>query len=235
MLKEYLTIKNNMAEINYKKVSKQFLEELYRVKGELGVDWELNTDNFQGFQKMPEKSYTARAEVNMVYNRKERGRNPKKVTGILFQSGNTTGDGFVPRKKDGEAELYISIGSNVNGLWMPRLTCLDAITINEGGERLRCYKHLTSSPLEYSEGIDFGTNVVCPKRFDFTFDRADGYGDPHFIAFNLTTRLSLPFDIDYQIGAFVSFQEPCEELDILKGIVNEDTMRRFVSRRLNQN
>lgn len=218
-----------MTTIDYDQASRQLLEELHKSSRELGADWAIM--NTGCFREIPGKNYTAKTESTLVYKKNPNEPTTRKITAVLFRSGDHTGDANMqPRKKEGEAELFISVGSSLDGRWIPRLTCFNAVTSDNKG-RLTCYKHLTSNREEYLKTFAYALDVTCLRRFDLTFDRSQNYGDPHLIAFDRTLRLFTPiYDADYQIGAFVSFPEPCRELDILRERVRDDGLAKLLDK-----
>ena len=199
--------------IDYEQASRQLSEELHQASRELGVDWAITETPF--FIETPHKNYTARAESTWVYSGEQPSPTIRRITAILFRPDDHTGDNpRLPRRKEGEAELFISIGSKVNQNWVPGLTCLELWT-SRGDASTFKYNQVTSHKKEFLESLQYGPQIACPRRFDFTFDRARNFGDPHLTTFKLNLATH-HFNIDYQIGAFVAFHEPCRELDLLR-------------------
>jgi hypothetical protein len=207
-----------MTTIDYQQANRQLGEELSKACGELGVQWSISGS--PEFREFPGKNYTAKAEAELAYQASEEQRK-RKLTAVLFRPRDHTGnEGMQPRKKEGEAELVISIGSSVDGIWIPKLTCLELGERLEGGG-LGIYKQVTSSEEVYMGGLKFGADITRPRRFDLTYDKIRGFGDCHLTHFNPALSRIASRDIDYQIAAFVGFQEQCEELGTLREAVRQ--------------
>jgi len=192
-----------MKEISIWDANRNVESELQRVSQELGDLWDIN--HYVPLGEMPDKNYTARGGSHLLFNT---CLAEGQLVTVLFQPGDSTGN--VPRPKQGEAELYIALGSSVDGKWFSGLTSLDAVSSN-----IKTYKQLTMPAQEYIEALS-GKRKNPDKRFDFTFDRDEGYGNPHVIGFQPYIPVAGSLDIDYQVGAFVNFPRKCEELDILR-------------------
>jgi hypothetical protein len=220
-----------MARLNLNQANERTQEEFAVISRELGPDWEIG--HYMPLKETPDKLYTAKGGAFMFHNTVSAGR----LTTILFQPGDNTGNqSWVPRQKEGEAELYISIGSSVDGGWFPGLTHLVALDSPYKSEEMMpqemfAYKELTTPFREYLERLGGYHWERLPRRLDFTHDKERSYGNPHVIGFSEATDIGArPHMIDYQIGAFINFPEPCEELEHLRektseGFLHEGAVR----------
>ncbi|MFA4960426.1 MAG: hypothetical protein WC548_02070 [Candidatus Pacearchaeota archaeon] len=215
-----------MEEIDYEQASRRVVERFNNLSRELDYLWSIASLGI--FQETPEKGYTARMDFRLFCSKRTQGAG--EAVAILFSPDDATGNNddyviseidskWTPRKKVGEAELYVAIGSNVDGEWFPGLTSLEAVSIGENPIITHGYKRLTLSQQEYLRRLERGDKSLPHRRFDFTFDNSINFGNPHAIGFRNFPQGS-PI-IEYQIGVFVPFKEQYDELDFLRKKIEE--------------
>ncbi len=209
-----------MIPLNLNQANERTREELSKISRELGRPWEIC--DYSEFELTSQKGYTARAESHLYFHKTLAGGEGRLVA-VLFQPGDNTGNQkWIPRKKEGKAELFLSLGSSVDGEWFSGLTHLVALDEPFNPEdmlpqEIFAYKELTASSRQYLEKLRGFNLDKLPRRLDFTYDKSRNFGDPHVIGFSEATVIGArPHEIDYQIGAFVSFPRECPELNILR-------------------
>lgn len=190
--------------------------ELRVIVAEIGSDWRV--EDYEPMEGVRGKHYSAKGGIQLVRN-----KTPVQFVSVLFQPNDNTGkEDWIPRKKGGEAEFFIALGSSVDGKWVSGLTSLACLGV-PGGDETMAYKHLSTDRAEYLRR--WGTPASQspkPRRFDFSFDRKENYGDSHVVGFPRSLEIAArPFEINYQVGAFGLFGKPCAELDILREVVQK--------------
>jgi hypothetical protein len=165
----------------------------------------------------PEKGYTAKSEAQINYEDNPLGSGIVNV--LVFQLGDGTGNqqdfsipgipaAWTPRKKKGFAEVYLSLGTYLDGEWYERLTSLSGFTLDREG-MIQKYADLTLPKLRVVK--DF-------KTYALTFDNETNYGNPHAVVLEPNNRLA-DVETTFQIGAFLLFPENQKSLEEIRQVL----------------
>ncbi|HLC53579.1 MAG TPA: hypothetical protein VJK03_03465 [Candidatus Nanoarchaeia archaeon] len=209
------------------------------IKGELEEAlYELNKgfkiENMGRLELMADKPYTAISKTSVSYDRRPLGNGT--VSTVLFMPGDGTGSTkdfqhpgilpeWTPRLKEGYAELFIPIATIDGDNCIRGATSLDLVTLNpqrydSQSHPLQKYAHLTLSSEEWRNAIAHGNNNS--RKYAFTFDREEGFGNPHATIFYPDIIEGMPNQKIIQVGAFLAFPEKNEALDeIIEIIANQ--------------
>ncbi len=196
------------------KANSRIVTELGNIARDLGSGWSIG--DFKGLNLDPTKNYAAKGSAQFVYH----GVPVSNLVAVMFGIDDNTGaEKWVPRKKEGEAEFYAALGSDVGGEWFSGLTLLTcAIGNSESplGEG-DAFRILTTSRDDYLAALDYRKSGNDLRRYDFTFDRSVPFGDPHVMGFSPEVAQITPNKrINYQIGAFALFSQPSDALNELR-------------------
>lgn len=202
-------------------------QSLQRAVSQLGEDFRVCITTT--FETVPGKGYTAKFNSSIGFREKLLGRG--QITCVLFRPGDSTGEKNnefeegrrlpygTPRKKEDFAELFVSVGTAKGNLWLPGINFLEAINGDSFGP-LNIYKCLTLGERPQAELLK---NILADdkpfpeqRRFDFTLDRSQNYGDPHAIVWHESAPSPSYRNPYFQVGAFLGFPQDCEELRILR-------------------
>ncbi|MEK6918699.1 MAG: hypothetical protein AABW73_01540 [Nanoarchaeota archaeon] len=174
-------------------------------------------------EETPEKGYTAKTELDIGIKGGKGRIGTSKLQLVLFRPRDGTGTResyalerlppkLTPRRKDGVAELFMTVGTGYRNMWWPGINNLRELTVNaESG--LRELYPLGLEEGEWAEIVSGRKGLVAPKKtaFAYTHDSRTGYGNPHAIIFSNPQTKNLPRidDIEplFQLAAFLKFED----------------------------
>lgn len=228
-------------DLNFDLISELTEREIYRRVRELGGDFEVR--DIRQFEQLLGKGYTARGQAEISYKGRPLGNGTLYT--VLFSLDDGTGNRgdfqihnvkseWTPRIKADYAEVFMAIGTGYQGRWFPGMTSLTEITTGDiRGPRIWALPEELNT-----RGIDFYNFLTQfdesnhlqddRKHFDFTLHKGNsnghddnGYGNPHAIAFVRQSPLvqENPEDPLFQVGAFLGFSEPSEDLGKIEDFV----------------
>jgi hypothetical protein len=116
-------------------------------------------------------------------------------------------ESWTPRKKQGLAELFLSVGT-WDGNWHDGVNSLTAMTINP---KYAPYKHLTHPTLR--DGLIKERTGWVTERLSMTYDKAEGYGNPHAVVWAEKDLAERPL---VQVGSFLEFGMEDEGLEMIR-------------------
>lgn len=202
-----------MEKIDLNQVNYRMGFELAKAEAELGKDWSIRPCS--PIKLTPGRNYTAKGDAQLLYH----GYDVASIVNVLFQSGDSKGiTGWTPVERDGVAELYFSVGSDVDGGWYPGMTSLSCLEDLSGGElkRVGAYKQLNIPGKMFLDTLNGNSDFDFP-RFGFVFNEAKKLGHTNAVGFLPSLEAELKSrKINYQIGSFVFFANDCLYLDMLR-------------------
>lgn len=187
--------------------------ELAKAESELGKDWSIGL--WSPLKLTPGKNYTAKGEAQLLHN----GDDVATLVNILFQPRDNTGiQDWVPFEREGTAEFYVGLGSDVDGEWHSGLTSLSCLEDSSKGElkSFSQYKTLNVPGKMFLSKIK-GESDFDFSRFGFSFDLVKGRGSTQVVGFHPDLRMvAKPQYVNYQVGSFAFFANDCLYLDKLR-------------------
>jgi hypothetical protein len=202
-----------MSDIDFNLANYRVGYELAKAEKELGKDWSIRPCS--PLKLTPGKNYTAKGDALLFHN----GNDVATLVNILFQPRDNTGiNDWVPFEKEGTAEFYVGLGSDVDGEWHSGLTSLPCLEDPSKGElkSLSQYKTLNVPGKMFLSKIN-GDSDFPFSRFGFSFDLAKGRGSTQVVGFHPDLRMvAKPRHVNYQIGSFAFFANDCLYLDKLR-------------------
>ncbi|PIN92860.1 hypothetical protein COU54_05300 [Candidatus Pacearchaeota archaeon CG10_big_fil_rev_8_21_14_0_10_31_24] len=176
------------------------------------------------------KGYLGKGEAELTFEGAKVGSG--KLANLLFVPGNGTGNGhdfklgnlparWIPRVKQGCAELMISILTGYDQRLIPGLTNLTELTMKNGLPKK--IETFNPSGRFLKEVVESGEKYL-PKNLDYidwTFHSGRRYGNPHSIIFPHSIEFGdysqIPF---FQVVSFLAFPYNDDSFNLVEGIIN---------------